>query len=221
MDCSMPGFSVPHCFLEFAHTRVHWVGDAIQPSHPLSPPSPPALNLSQWGSFPVSWLFASDSQSIGASASAAILSVYIRGWFPLGLTGLISLLFKELSRVFSNTTVQKYQFFLALSLLYGSTLTCIHDYWKNHSFDYMDLCWQSDVSAFKYTVQVCHSFSFSIAFSFLFKIPFVNLQVRKLLSNLKVLHLISDRARISIFLIIPMSLLLTAMPCCSLEERKA
>ena len=107
------------------------------------------------------------------------------------------------------------------SELYGSTLTCIHDYWKNHSFDYMDLCWQSDVSAFEYTVQVCHSFSFSIAFSFLFKIPFVNLQVRKLPSNLKVLHLVSDRARISIFLIIPVSLLLTAVPCCSLEERKA
>ena len=47
MDCSMPGFSVLHCLLEFAQIHVHWVGDAIQPSHPLLPPSPPALSLSQ------------------------------------------------------------------------------------------------------------------------------------------------------------------------------
>ena len=57
----------------------------------------------------------------------------VKGWFPLGLTGLISLQSKGLSRVFSNTTVQKHQF-SALSLLYGPTLTCVHDYWKNHSF---------------------------------------------------------------------------------------
>ena len=47
MDCSMPGFPVLHCLLEFAQTHVHWVSDAIQPLHPLSPPSPPALKLSQ------------------------------------------------------------------------------------------------------------------------------------------------------------------------------
>ena len=62
------------------------------------------------GSFPVSWLFASDSQSIGVSASASVLPVNIQGWFPLGLTGLISLLSKGLSRVFSSTTVWKHQF---------------------------------------------------------------------------------------------------------------
>jgi len=71
----------------------------------------------------------------------------IQGLFPLGLTGWISLLSKGLSRVFSSTTVQKAQF-LALSLLGGPTLTSIYDYWKNHSFDYTDLCQQSDVSAF-------------------------------------------------------------------------
>ena len=60
---------------------------------------------------PVSWLFASGSQSIGASASASVLSMNIQGWFPLGLTDLISLLSKGLSRIFSSTTVQKYQFF--------------------------------------------------------------------------------------------------------------
>ena len=60
-------------------------------------------------------------------------------------TGLISLQSKGHSRVFSNTTVQKHQSF---GLLYGSALTSVHDYWKNHRFDYKDLCWQSNVSAF-------------------------------------------------------------------------
>ena len=63
------------------------------------------------GSFPVSQFFASGGQSIGASASAAVLPMNIQGWFPLGLTGLISLQSKGLSRVFSKTTVQKHQFF--------------------------------------------------------------------------------------------------------------
>ena len=67
--------------------------------------------------------------------------------FPLGLTGLISLQSKRLSRVFSNTIVKNINS-LALSLLYGPTLVFIHDYWKNHSFDYVDLHWQSNVSAF-------------------------------------------------------------------------
>ena len=77
--------------------------------------------------------FTSGGQSIGASASASVLSMKIQVLFPLGLTGLISLLSKWLSRVFSNTTVQKHQF-SALSLPYGSVLTSIHDYWKNRSF---------------------------------------------------------------------------------------
>ena len=68
------------------------------------------------------------------------------GSFPLGLTGLISVLSKGLSRVFSSTTVQKHQFFGTQPSLW-STLTSVHDYWENHSFDHMDLCWQSDVSA--------------------------------------------------------------------------
>ena len=63
------------------------------------------------GSFPMSWLFAPGGQSIGASASTSVLPINIQGWFPLGLTGLISLQSKGLSRVFSNTTVQKHQFF--------------------------------------------------------------------------------------------------------------
>ena len=84
------------------------------------------------GSFPVSWLFASGSQSIGASASVHAMN--IQGWFSLRLTGLISLLSKALSRVFSDTKFESINS-LALSLLYGPTLTSIHDYWRDHSFD--------------------------------------------------------------------------------------
>ena len=85
------------------------------------------------GSFQMSQFFMSGNQSIGASASASVLPINIQGWFPLGWTGWISPQSKGLSRVFSNTTVQKHQFFSAQ--LYSATLTSIHDYWKNHSFD--------------------------------------------------------------------------------------
>ena len=109
--------------------------------HPLLLPSIfPAL-----GSFPMSWLFTSSSQSIGDSAS--VLPINIHGWFPLALTGLISMLSMGLSRVFSNITAQKHQFF-STQPSYGPTLTSVYAYWKKHSFDYIDLCWQSDVSAF-------------------------------------------------------------------------
>ena len=87
-------------------------------------------------------------QGIGASASASILPKNILDWFPLVLTGWISLKSKGLLRVFSNTTQFKSINSLALSFFYGPTLTSIHDYSKNHSFDYTDLCWQSNVSAF-------------------------------------------------------------------------
>ena len=80
--------------------------------HPRSSPSPPAfISFPASGSFPVSQLFASDGQSIAVSASASVLPVNIQDWFPLGLTGLISLQSKGLWRVFSNTKVQKHQFF--------------------------------------------------------------------------------------------------------------
>ena len=82
--------------------------------------------------------------SIGASAS--VLPMNIQAWFPLGLTGLIFLPSKGLSRVFSNTRKFEGINSSALNLLYGPTLTSIHDYWKNLSFDYMDLCQQSVVS---------------------------------------------------------------------------
>ena len=118
MNCSTPGFPVSHYLLEFAQTHVRSVSDSIWPSCPLSPPSPPALSLSQHQSlFAVSQLFTSGGQSIEASASASVLPVNIHCWFPLGLTSLISLQSKGLSRVFSNTTVWKHQFFGALPSL--------------------------------------------------------------------------------------------------------
>ena len=99
------------------------------------------------GSFPMNRLFASGGQSIGASASISVFPMIIQSWFPLGLTGLISLQSKGLSRVFSNTTIWSINS-SALSFPYGPTLTSIHDNWKNHSFYYTDLCPQSNVSAF-------------------------------------------------------------------------
>ena len=86
------------------------------------------------GSFLMSQLFTLGGQSTGDSASASVLPVNIQDWFPLGLTSLISLQSKGLSRVFTNTTVQNNQF-LVLSILYDPTPTSIYDYWKNQSFD--------------------------------------------------------------------------------------
>ena len=106
MDCSMPGFPVHHQLPELTQTHVHWVGDAIQTS--LWSPSPPVFNLSQ-----------QSGQGIGASA--LVLPMNIQDWFPLGLTGLISLQSKELSRVFSNTTAYKHQFFIAQLSLWSNS----------------------------------------------------------------------------------------------------
>ena len=103
------------------------------------------------GLFLMSQIFASDGQSIGVSASATVLPINIQCRFPLGLTGLISLQAKGLSGVFSSTTIQRHQFFSS-KLFYGPTVTSINDYWKNHSFNYMHFCQQTDVSAFKYAV---------------------------------------------------------------------
>ena len=106
-----------------------WTHPAISSSVvPFSscPQSPPS------GSFPMSQLFTSGGQCI--SASASVLPMNILDWSPLGWTGWISFQSKGLSRVFSNTTVQKHQFFM-LSFLHSPTLTSIHDHQKNHSLD--------------------------------------------------------------------------------------
>ena len=108
MDRSRPGLPVHHQLPEFTQTHIRWVSDAIQPSHPLPSPSPALKSFPASGSFKMSQLFASGGQSIGVSAST---SVNTQDWSPLGWTGWISLHSKGLSRVFSNTTVQKHQFF--------------------------------------------------------------------------------------------------------------
>ena len=114
MDYSMPGFPIHHQLPEHAQTHVHRVSDAIQPSHLLLSPSPPAFNLSQpSGPFHMSQFFASGGQSTEVSASASVLPMNIQDWLPLGWTGWISWQSKGLSRVFPNTTVQKHQFFSA------------------------------------------------------------------------------------------------------------
>ena len=96
------------------------------------------------GSFPVSRLFASGGQSVGASALASVLPKNVQNWFPPGLTSLISLQSKSLLQHHSS----KASILQCSGPLYGPNLTSMHDYWKNHSFHYMGLCWQSNVPAF-------------------------------------------------------------------------
>ena len=108
MDHSMSGLLIHHQLLEFTKTHVHWVGDAVQPSHPLSSPSPPAFNLSQHqGLF--KWVSSSHQMAKVLEFQLQhqpVLPMNIQDWFPLGWTGWISLQSKGLSTVFSNTTVQ-------------------------------------------------------------------------------------------------------------------
>ena len=107
---------------DFAQTHVHWVDNAVQPSHPLLPPTPPVLNLCPAsGSFLMSQLFSSGGQNIVASAS--VLPMNIQDWFPLELTGLI-LKSKGLWRVFSNTIIRKHQFFSTQPYLWSNSHIC-------------------------------------------------------------------------------------------------
>ena len=124
MDCSMPGLPVHHQLPELTQTHVHWIGDAIHPFHPLSSPSPPTFNLSQYqGLF--QWVSSSHQlakvlelqfQHSPSNEYSGLISFR---------SGLISLQSKGLLRVFSRTTVQNT---LVLSLLYGPTLISIHEY---------------------------------------------------------------------------------------------
>ena len=93
------------------------------------------------GSFPMSRLFTSGGQSIGASPSASVLPMNSQGWLSLGL-----LVWSLYCPRDATSLLQHYS--SKAGVLYGPTVTSIYDYWKNHSFDYTDLCWQSDVSAF-------------------------------------------------------------------------
>ena len=113
MNCSAPSFPVHHQYLEFTQTHLHrqWCHQAISSSIIPFSSCPQSLPASQ--SFPMSQLFAWSGQSIGASALASFLPKNTQDWSPLEWTGWISLQFKGLSRVSSNTTVQNHQFFSA------------------------------------------------------------------------------------------------------------
>ena len=136
---------VLHHLLEFAQAHIHWVNDAIQPSHPLLPPSPPVCNLSQHL-----------SQGAGASHQVAkILELQLQHqsfqWIFRADFLQDWLVWSPCCPRDSQESSPTSQFesinSLALSLLCGPTLTPVHDYWQNHTFDYMNLCPQSDVSA--------------------------------------------------------------------------
>ena len=134
MDCSTPGLPVHHQLQGFTQIHVHWVGDVIQPSYPLSLPSPPTFNLSQHQSlsnesalcigWPKYWSF---SFNISPSSEHPGLISFRLDW-------LHSLQSKGHARV-SSTPQFKSINSAALSFLYSSTLTSMHDYWKNHSLD--------------------------------------------------------------------------------------
>ena len=111
MNRSTPGLPVHHQLPGFTQAHIHRVRDAIQPSHPWSSPSPPALKPSQHQSFTMSQLFAWGGQSIGVSALASFLPKNTQDWSPLGWSAWIYLQSKGFLRVFSNTTVQKHPFF--------------------------------------------------------------------------------------------------------------
>ena len=148
MNRSTPGLPVHYQLPESTQTHVHWVGDAIQPSHPLSSPSPPALTLSQHqGLF--QWV--SSSHQV-----AKVLEFQLQHqsfqWTPrtdLLWDGLDGSPCSPRDSQESSPTLQNSS---ALSFLHSPTLTSIHNHWKNHNFDYMNLCWQSNVSAFKYAL---------------------------------------------------------------------
>ena len=143
MNCSMPGLPVYHQLSEFTQTHVHWVSDAIQPSHPLSSPSPPApipLSIRVFSNestlhmrWPKYWSF---SFSIIPSKDIPGL-IFRMDWLDLlAVQGTLKSL---------PTTQFKSINSLVLSFLHIPTLTSIHDHWKNHSLDQTDLCWQSNV----------------------------------------------------------------------------
>ena len=142
MDGSTPGFSVHHYILEFTHRVMslsQWCHPAISSS--VTTFSSCHQSFLAW-SFSMSRLFASGGQSIGASASS-VLPVNIQGWF---------ISFRIDSPKDSQESSPTPQFKSInpsmVSLLYGPALTSICGYWKNYSFDYTDLCWQSNISAF-------------------------------------------------------------------------
>ena len=158
MNRSTPGLPVHHQLLEFTQTHVHLVGDAIQPSHTLTFPFPPAPNpfpasvFSNESTLHMRWpKYWSFSFSINPSKEHPGLISFRMDWLDLlAVQGTIK---SSLQHHTSKASI------LWCSAFFNSpTLTSIHDYWKNHSLDYMDLCWQSNVSAFEYAIYVGHNF---------------------------------------------------------------
>ena len=150
MDCSMPGLLVPHRLMEFAQVHVHCISDAIQPSHPWHP----LLLLSIFPSirdfsnelavcigWPKYWRL-----SISLSNEYSLLISLKNDWFDL------LVLQGTLRNLFQHHSLK------ALHLLYSPALTTVHDHWEEHSLDYMDLCWQSNVSAFQNTSRFVEAF---------------------------------------------------------------
>ena len=136
-----PWIAVHQAFLSITNSRSLpklMSVESVMPSNHLSlcvvPFSSCPQSFPASGSFQMSQLFTSGGQSIGVLASTSVLPMNTQDLSPLGWTGWISLQSKGLSRVFSNTSVQKHQFF-GTQLSYSPTLTSIHDYWKNHSLD--------------------------------------------------------------------------------------
>ena len=128
MDCSTPGLSVPHHLPKFAQVHLHYISDAIQPSHPLMPSSPSALSLSQHQEL-FQWVISMHQMTKILDfqlqqVSASVLPRSIQGWFPLELTGWVFLLSKGLSGIFPSTTVRRHQFFSAPSSLWSSSYNC-------------------------------------------------------------------------------------------------
>ena len=132
MGCSTPEFH--HQLLELLKlmSMSHWCHSTISSS--VVPFSSCLQSFPASGSFLVNQLLVSGGQNSRPSASSSVLPMNIQDWFPLGLTGWISMQSKGLSRVFSNTTVQKHQLFSA-QLSSQSNSTSIHDHRKNHSLD--------------------------------------------------------------------------------------
>ena len=152
MDCSTPGFPVPHNLQELAQLHAYCIGDAVQPSCPLTPSSPSALTLSQHqGLF--QWVICSHQMTkiLELQLQHQSFQWISRGWSPLRLIGLI-LLSNRLSGVFSSNTVWRHQFFGILPSLWSSSHNRTMTTGKTIALTYMHLCWQSNASAFQPTV---------------------------------------------------------------------
>ena len=148
MDCSMPGFPVHYQLPELAKTHVHRVGDAIQPSHSLSPPFPPTFNLSEHQCL-FQWVSSVHQVAkVLVSASASDLALNIQDRFPLGWTGLVSLQSKRLSRAFSQHHSSKASILWRSPFLMGQLSHPYMTTGKTIALTRLTLCQQSNVSCF-------------------------------------------------------------------------